>query len=234
MDSEESEEIYSIFLRGIDPQSLIDEYREGKFSTISIPTEKFNFTKNTTPQLFLPGNNPNVDKVYFIASAFHGGDTFATTNCERFKTFYITGKEAKGGYCHHCRRNYKTAHFGWPEKISTENGKLLVQLAYDNCSFECVAGELDYLKYHPVYREKCLRVEENLIRLFNILWPGEELHPTPFYKLLSACDGPIDPENLSLSTFTPTDEIISVPIKTVFAARKQNTKNIKEPTSSEK
>jgi hypothetical protein len=225
MDPEEGPEMYSIFLRGIDTTQLIKEHQEGKYSTISIPSEKINFTNNSGSQLFVPGNNPNLDKTFFIASTFHGGDTFATTNCERFKTFYLDGKEVIGGTCQYCGRNYKTAYFGWPKKIFSEKSKLIVQLDYDNCSFECLDAELDILQYHPLYRDEVLKVRENMLRLWNILCPGKELIPMPFYKLLTTKGGSIDPDNLNLTAFTPTDEIIAAPIKTVFAARKKTLKD---------
>lgn len=217
-------ENYSIFLKGIDTQTLSEDYREGKYSHLGIPGVKVNFTNNSKTQLYLSGNNPYTDKIYHITSAFHSGETYVTTNCERFKTFYLTGKEAVGGKCHYCGRTYNWAYFGWPKKVWTEKNKLLVQLDYDSCGFNCLDAELEILQYHPLYRDEALKVRENMLKLFQILFPGQTIEPMPFYKLLTTWGGSIDPDNVNLTAFVPTDEIISAPIKTVFAARKKSTK----------
>ena len=106
---------YSIFLKGIDPAELIEAYREGQHSNLVIPSKKVAFSTNDRPELHFPGNNPYTDKTFYMTSTFNEGETFATTNWERFKTFYLDGRPAIGGTCHHCRETYKTAYFGWPK-----------------------------------------------------------------------------------------------------------------------
>lgn len=213
----------SVFLRGIDPIALIKQYAEGHCSNLKIPTEKVTFSSNAGgSQLIMPGNDPKSDDIFYISSSFHGSETFATTNCETFKTFALNGKEIRGGTCRWHRAKYSTARFGRVREIFYEKGKVLFQIEGDSCSFECALAECELLKYYPAFSAKYTKIVENIIELHEIIFPGKKLYPAPFYDLFTTCDGPIDPENVPFTTFVPTDDIIAMPIKTIFAARKRN------------
>lgn len=212
-----------LYLRGIDTSKLIEDYRNGKFSRVTMPQEKVTFESRNN-QILVPGSNPQNDDIFIVSTGCHGSETFATTNCESYRLFSHNGQPIKKGTCDWCRRVFDEWRFGIVLDLSfpADDSSLMVA-HYEgcHCSLECALAETRLLSFDSQFGDRYKRAEANIRALHARCYPNKQLVPSPFYRLFTTYGGSIDPNKIAFSSFTPTDELIAVPIKTIFRAQKK-------------
>lgn len=207
-----------IYLKGINFPELNTKYRAGSFATLTFPNVRVTLESTDRPSnILVPGEDPRNDDIFVIRSNCGSSIKYATTNCEAFKITNLKGEEVKGGKCTWCRKKIRYGRFGLVLGFFYGEDKLLyVHLEGPVCGFECSRSEARLLALDPELRERYKDCEDNVLKLFKIMFPGEELNYAPFYRLFTTCEGSIDPDSLITHTFTPTPDIVVNQAKGVF------------------
>lgn len=226
----------TFLLKGIDPNVVIRDYVQGKFSRQPIQKEKIQIAHASSIIAPTYGNSNHLP-VFAVQDRNNGKVIYATTGHEDLEVFTRTGDMPEtGGRCLYCVRDYTGMRTGYP--IAYQEQTVLTNASMDPrdakyrvfytfwvegsfCSYECA---LSYLNLHgnksADYRDPTMRdAEQMLHQLYNLIHPNSGvLHPSQDHRLLKCNGGSLtDAEWGDVKhQYRRTDRILLIPAKVEY------------------
>ncbi len=213
----------TFLLRGLDPSRIMDQYINGSFPRVQMPTEKINISLISPVVSPSISSNPE-DEIYMFRTKGNSFQTVATTNHQRYYLFTKEGREIlKGGVCDWCRVSFDHIALGIPVRLDVhrdEHGREIFVYYLDGCmcSCECALAELKRnfsLNYR--YRNALYMDSEQLLRhLYSVMYPDAgPLREAPHYRLLKQNEGSLTLKEYhdKKHIYVPTPNLLLAPVK---------------------
>jgi hypothetical protein len=215
----------TFLLRKVDPQRIYDQYREGKYQTIEMPTEKLTVTTITNTLQPTVGVSSDSD-IYAFQTKANTLQTVITTNHPQYVLFNTQGHPVlEGGTCDWCRQEFKHRALGIPirleEHVINDQKVSVYYLDGCMCSFECCLAELkrNYRQLYR-YRDPLYMDSEQLLRhLHSQVHPNRGfLREAPDYRLLRHAGGALEHHDFHdrKQVYERTPNIVLAPIKVEY------------------
>jgi hypothetical protein len=207
-----------LFLKGVDPNEVLDKYRNGGYMKEILNETKIKISPNrNSGSLF--GDTSDANIYLFKINAVESR-TLATVNCSAYTMFNLNGSLPKERKCNWCWELSKTGG-GIPLRVSEINGVLIVEIDGWYNTFECCLADLRLRRGLTWQKSKFnyLDAETNLFFLFSLAYPNRTLDEAKDNHLHENLDGPLKSIEFHSKShaFVELDGMIVVPIKRVYA-----------------
>ena len=222
----------TFLLRKVDPMKILEDYRNGKYVSYTLPEKKVEVSAIPTSVQPTVGTSQE-DDIFAFRLRNNTIQTVATTNHRPYTLYNLNGQEMPiGGECEWCKDTFAHEALGIPirsAEIVDASGKKTAYYMEDIfCSFECVFAMfkkfcgVNYRSRDPIYMNS-----ESLLRhLYNICHPNAgPLREAPDFRLrkrrgtgnggTAPGGGPLDSEEFKSRkhTYIRTPNVILAPVK---------------------
>lgn len=218
---------HTFLLKGVDPNKLLNDYKNGKFLVIPENIKKFPLAQKDKLIAPVYGTSDS-DPIFSIKDKNNNSVVIATTGHNNYELFMANDGEHPqvGGRCDFCKRDFSTQNIGYP--VAHEEYTLLVyndtshyKVHYvfwmygEICSLNCGLSEIRKNQCRrSEHKENLTKNSEQMIhKLFKLMYPNSgTLRPAQDPKLLK---GSLTEEQWEDPKFLykPTDRILMLPIK---------------------
>jgi hypothetical protein len=174
----------TIFLRGIDPNAVINDYHNGAFINATLPTKKIrisgaNLAHNST------NNDINKNDIFTFRERNNVSHRMVTTNCTAYNIYMQDGTSPTiGGQCKWCSCKFDHISLGVPIRLDIkpqlDNPKLKEYIFYIDavklCSFECAFAYIikDVSKGFYVTNPRYTDARKLLLRMFDLMFNSKD------------------------------------------------------------
>jgi len=224
---------HTFLLKGIDPNKLLNDYKNGIFPKI-FEIKKFPLAPNNRLTVQLYGSSDN-DPIFSIKDRNNNSIVIATTGYENYQLVSANdGNNPQiGGRCDFCKRDFNHQNLGYP--VAHEEHTLLVDnddvpcykiyyvfwMDHETCSFECSLSKVrEQQCRHSEFKENSTKNSEFMLhKLFKLTHPNSGvLRPAQDPRLLKSNKGSLTKEEWENPKFLykPTDRILMLPVKTEY------------------
>jgi len=224
---------HNFLLKGIDPNKLLNGYKNGKHLVEKENIKKFPLTQNNKLIATVYGNSDS-EPIFSIKDRNNNSVILTTTGHENYQLFMANNGESPnmGGRCDFCKRDFDCQNVGYP--VAHEEHTLLVadddpyyKVHYvfwmygETCSFECSLSEIRKNQCRRAeFKENSTRNSEYMLhKLFKLMYPDSGiLRPAQDPKLLKVNKGSLTKEEWENPKFLykQTDRILLFPVKMEF------------------
>lgn len=214
---------HTFLLKGVDPNKLLNNYKNGKHLIVSENIKKFPLAQNNKLIADVYGSS-DAEPIFSIKDRNNNTVVIATAGHENYELFMANNGEHPniGGRCDFCKRDFDTQNIGYPVAheertllINNDNPYYKVHYIFwmdgETCSLECSLSE--------IRRNQCLHSEYMLHKLFKIMYPNSGvLRYAQAPKLLKINKGSLTKEEWEnpRHIYKPTDRILLLPVKTEY------------------
>jgi len=203
----------TFLLKGVDPYSLAEDYRNGKIlSNLSFEKKKI-----TTTTLTSRGKSFR-DAIYTFRNRDNFVHTIATTGAKTFSFVNEKGEPQRGGTCVACHEKFDHEALGIPVHLVEQDEKVLVFRIYVTCDFRCtlrLIRLLQRIRRRPI---SLIHAEEFLRYIYKKMHPeGPPLREAPDPLLLESHDGSLSNEDYKDVRYT----YVNVPNLIFYPAKEQ-------------
>jgi hypothetical protein len=220
---------HRFLLKGIDPNKLLNDYKNGKISVAFENIKKFPLASNNKLIVPVYGISDN-DPIFSIKDRNNNSAVIATTGYDDYELFMADGEcPSMGGRCDFCKQDFNHRNLGYP--VAHEEYTLLInhdiphyKIHYifwmygETCSLECSLSKIRENQFrHSEYKENLTKNSEYMLhKLFKLMYPNSGiLRPAQNPKLLKINKGSLTEEEWQNPKFLykSTDRILMLPIK---------------------
>lgn len=224
--------IPTFLLKGLDPISLLKQYKEGYFNREISGRDKIRIIKhddNIKNNSYR--NNNNKDPIYSVKDKHNCDIIIARSGYETVSLFTKEGgKLHEGGRCDFCKRDFNWTCIGYPVDykelpvlINGDNNVPVYKILYtfwmdgEFCSFECALAYIRTLLSRPVkYADNNVKDIEALLHiLYKLMYPkATVLRPAQDFRLLKSNNGSLTKEQWEdpHHVYNKTDRIMLIPV----------------------
>lgn len=221
---------HTFLLKGIDPNKLLNDYKNGNISIVLENVKKFPLAQNNKLIATVYGTSDS-DPIFGIKDKNNNSVIIATTGHDNYELFMADNGEHPliGGRCDFCKRDFDHQNLGYP--VGHEEYTLLInhdvphyKIHYifwmygETCSLECSLAKIrENQCRHSEYKENLTKNSEYMLhKLFKLMYPNSgTLRPAQDPKLLKINKGSLTEEEWEDPKFLykKTDRILMLPIK---------------------
>jgi len=202
----------SIFLKGVSPWNLYNNYNDKKYIGINI--ESIRGVKaelnSCLSSVSLAGTDQYSD-IYKVKNS----NIYATTNCEIFNSYTLDREYL--GRCDYCRQKIETM-YGIPHKKETIDKVTVYHLVSYHCSLPCCYSslfqDLNSRKFVKDYSEQ----NEIYLNELSFLFIGKIPDPANDWRLLKENGGPLNTDEYRNENYEyrRTHNVVLLPAKVVY------------------
>ena len=203
----------TFLLKGIDPFSLSEEYKNGQI-LVGLTFEK----KKIAPIALTSNRGKSFrDAIYTFRNKDNFNQTITTAGAKSFSFVDEKKGAQKGGVCVSCNREFNHEAMGIPIHLVEHGGKVLVYKIYVTCNFRCTLRLIRLLKRQR-RQVNLTHAEQFLFYLYRKMHPeGPLLREASDPLLLSQNDGSLTPEEYDDPRYT----YVHVPNLIFYPAKEQ-------------
>ncbi len=217
----------TFYLRGIDPQHVLEQYQAGKYRSVTLPKEKLQI--HAVPAAVHPtySNDPSAE-IYALQMKNKSIQIIATTNNPQYNFFNKEGKKLpQGQFCQWCREEFteefmkkiKGQVIGIPIRVTMIGDKIICHADGEFCRWSCEFAALKWynriLPRDPLYTNS----EQLSHQIFFKMCPDAgPLRSAPDFRLHQRFGGPLDDKNFhdSKYKYIRTGNVIYSPLKVEY------------------